>query len=80
MESLGLAVYAACVDFLLRVAGWLQITYRDANAALFFLLWPAVTGLLLVLVCGQGLWLARRERAQAKSRVGAQQKTPPAPV
>jgi hypothetical protein len=80
MASLGLAVYAACVDFLLRVAGWLQITYRDANAALFFLLWPAVTGILLVLVCGQGLWLARRERAQAKSRVGAQQKTPATPV
>lgn len=64
MEAFGLAIYAACVDFLLRSAAWLGITYRDANAAMFFLLWPAVTCLLLLLVIGQGclLWWRGRRR------------------
>ncbi len=64
MEAFGLAIYAACVDFLLRSAAWLGITYRDANAAMFFLLWPVVTCLLLLLVMGQGclLWWRGRRR------------------
>lgn len=77
MESLGLAVYAACVDFLLRVSDWLHITYRDANAGLFFLLWPIVTAILLFVVAGQGLQLAWRER-QAARRAATSPPTPPA--
>ena len=80
MEALGLAVYAACVDFLLRVSGWLHITYRDANAAMFFLLWPLVTGILVLLIAGQGLWLWRRKRALARiGGVSPQKAATPSP-
>ena len=51
MFRLGFAVYAACVDFMLHAASLFGMTYRDANALLFFVVWPAVTlGLLLVVV------------------------------
>lgn len=60
MMKVGIAVYAACVDFLLKVSAGLGITYRDANAALFFLIWPVVTGLLVLLVLGQAWALRRR--------------------
>ena len=46
-------LYAACVDFLLIVAHFLGITYRDANALLFFVLWPSVTILLATIVIKQ---------------------------
>jgi hypothetical protein len=68
MERIGLAIYAACVDFLLRAAELLHITYRDANAAMFFLLWPAVTVLLLGLVLGQHLLLRRARRQETSAR------------
>ena len=55
MARLGAAIYMACVDFMLRVAHLTGSTYRDANAAMFFLLWPAVTVVLVV--------IARRQRA-----------------
>lgn len=58
----GIAIYAACVDFLLKVAASLGITYRDANAALFFLIWPVVTALLVLIVLGQAWMLHRRRR------------------
>jgi len=67
IEAVGLAIYAACVDFLLRAAQYLGITYRDANAAMFFLLWPAVTVLLLLVVLGQAL--ALRGSAEQKGRL-----------
>lgn len=63
MERIGFALYAACVDFLLRSAESLHITYRDANAAMFFLLWPAVTLILGGIVVWQRVAL-RRARAQ----------------
>jgi hypothetical protein len=56
MYQIGIALYAACVDFLLQAAQLLGITYRDANAALFFVVWPALTVLLLCVV----LWQAWR--------------------
>ena len=65
MERLGFGLYAACVDFLLRVAFALGITYRDANAALFFVLWPAVTCVLLAVVINQRRTLARLRRERA---------------
>ena len=58
----GIAIYAACVDVLLKVAASLGITYRDANAALFFLIWPVVTALLVLIVLGQAWMLHRRRR------------------
>jgi hypothetical protein len=66
MTRLGTALYAACVDFLLRVAGLLGVTYRDANALLFFVLWPAVTAALLAGVLWQRGEL-RRRRAQRRA-------------
>jgi hypothetical protein len=59
MERVGFVLYAACVDFLLRVAAVFGITYRDANAALFFVLWPLVTVLLLGVVLRQRAALGR---------------------
>lgn len=59
IEAIGFAIYAACVDFLLRAALYLGITYRDANAAMFFLLWPVVTALLLLIVLWQSISLRR---------------------
>lgn len=62
MERVGFALYAACVDFLLRVAAALGLTYRDANAALFFVLWPLVTAVLLGVVLRQRAALRRLRR------------------
>jgi hypothetical protein len=56
----GFAVYAACVDFMLRAAELLGVTYRDANALMFFVLWPAVTAALAAVVVRQRLALRRR--------------------
>ena len=61
IEQLCTMVYAACVDFLLVAAHLLGITYRDANAALFFILWPLVTLVLIGVVLGQA-WRLRRLR------------------
>ncbi|MEZ4393740.1 MAG: hypothetical protein R3A48_21935 [Polyangiales bacterium] len=61
-ERLGIAAYAACVDFMLRVANLFEVTYRDVNAGMFFLLWPAVTLALLLAVLVQAVMLVRRRR------------------
>jgi hypothetical protein len=37
-----------------HLADLLDLTYRDANALLFFVLWPAVTVILLGWVCCNG--------------------------
>lgn len=58
------AVYAACVDFMLQAARLLGVTYRDANALTFFVLWPAVTVGLALLVLRQRAEL-RRLRGRA---------------
>jgi len=55
-------VYAACVDFLLHAARLLHITYADANALLFFVVWPLVTIALVVLVVVQALRARLRAR------------------
>ncbi len=59
---IGIALYAACVDFMLRAADLLGVTYRDTNAAMFFLLWPAVTLALAGVVAWQRVELTRRRR------------------
>ncbi len=59
MTAVGTALYAACVDFLLQAALLLGITYRDANALLFFVVWPVVTVVLLAVVLWQA-WLLFR--------------------
>lgn len=62
MLSLGFAIYAACVDFMLHLAALFGMTYRDANALLFFLVWPGVTLALLGVVVGQHVTLRRLRR------------------
>jgi hypothetical protein len=62
MASLGFAIYAACVDFLLQASALLHISYRDANSILFFLIWPAFTiGMALIIIL-QGIALWRSDR------------------
>ena len=40
-------LYDACVTFMIHSANALDLTYRDANAGLFFVVWPLTTlGLL----------------------------------
>lgn len=56
MIAVGVGVYAACVDFMLKLAAILDVTYRDANALLLFVVWPAVTLGLLV------FWIVSRIR------------------
>ena len=53
IARLGFALYAACVDFMLQSARLLGVTYRDANAGMFFVLWPALTAGLVVVVLWQ---------------------------
>ncbi|MDI3283831.1 hypothetical protein [Polyangium sp. 15x6] len=62
MTEIGFAIYAACVDFMIRAAALAGATYRDANAFMFFVLWPAVTVVLLVVVAWQAVVLRRLER------------------
>ncbi len=65
--ALGARVYCACVDFELRLAKLLSISYRDVNAGLFFVLWPLVTVGLVALVIHQRRVLRRLERVQVSS-------------
>lgn len=62
MMALALAAYCACVDFMLHVARLFGFTYRDANALLFFVVWPAVTIALVAVVLWQRGALRKLER------------------
>ncbi len=62
----GFAIYAACVDFMLHAASLFGMTYRDANALLFFVLWPAVTLGLVAVVAWQHATLRRLLRAMPR--------------
>ena len=56
------AIYCACTDFMLQASMLFGISYRDANAFLFFVLWPVVTLVLVGIVAGQALQLRSRRR------------------
>ena len=64
MMALALAAYCACVDFMLHAARLFGFTYRDANALLFFVVWPAVTVALVALVLWQRATLKKLGRAR----------------
>lgn len=64
MTALALAAYCACVDFMLHAARLFGFTYRDANALLFFVVWPAATIALLAVV----LWQRRTLRILTSTR------------
>ena len=68
MTALAFAVYAACVDFMLQAARLGGVTYRDANAFMFFVLWPGVTVALVLVVLAQGARLRRLQRAPGPGR------------
>jgi hypothetical protein len=69
IDQLGLALYAACVDFMIRLANACSMTYRDANALLFFVLWPLVTVSLLIVRVRQEVELRALRRAlEGRSR------------
>ena len=59
MTGVAFAVYAACVDFMLQAARLFGVTYRDANAFMFFVLWPLVTLALILIVVVQAARLRR---------------------
>jgi hypothetical protein len=61
IDAIGVGLYAVCVDFMIRFANALHMTYRDANASLFFLVWPAVTVTLAVVRARQRRTLATLE-------------------
>lgn len=60
-----MSVYCACTDFLLVCARLLGLSYRDVNALLFFVVWPALTTVLVVVVTVQGVQLQRRRALRA---------------
>ena len=68
MTAFAQALYGACVDFMLQAAALLGVTYRDANALMFFVLWPVVTVVLLGVVIWQGVLLRRARRRPGHSR------------
>lgn len=64
--TVGYWLYEQCVFFVIHLADLLGVTYRDSNALLFFVVWPAVTALLYGWVVWNGfvLWRLRRRRAR----------------
>ena len=68
IAAFGLAAYTLCVDFELALGKLLGVGYRDVNAGLFFVLWPAVTVGLVLTVWAQGRTLRRLERARKASK------------
>lgn len=63
IDAIGLCLYAACVDFMIRFANAFHMTYRDANAFLFFVLWPIVTVALALARWRQAREIERLEQA-----------------
>lgn len=64
MTGPAVALYVACTDFLLACSHLAGMSYRDANALLFFIIWPALTLALLTIVVLQGCTLRRARRCR----------------
>ena len=63
----GVWLYEQCVTFVIHLGDLLDVTYRDSNSLLFFVIWPAITLVLF----GWVVWNAfvlRRETSKASSR------------
>lgn len=73
LESLAVGLYWACVDFMIHSANLLGLTYRDTNAVMFFILWPAVTIVLLLVILRQSKTL-RRLRGKLDLRTSQSEK------
>jgi hypothetical protein len=50
LSTLGFALYAQCVDFMLNLARFLGVTYRDTNALVLLVGMPLTT-LALLCIC-----------------------------
>lgn len=61
VASLGIALYALCVDFMLVTARALSLTYRDTNVLGLLVLMPLSTAAL-------GLWVLALRRRRAHLR------------
>ena len=62
-------LYYQCAWFMVNAAALTGATYRDANAALLFIIWPAATVGLLLWV-GHNTRTLRRLRRRAVRRPG----------
>lgn len=55
----GTWLYWHCVDFMVNAANLLDVTYRDTNSLMFFVIWPGVTVLLTITVVWQRIQIWR---------------------
>lgn len=67
VRTSGVLVYAACVDFMLRLAALLGLTYRDANALVLLVGMPLTTAVLVVVCVWQRVVLRARRRGLVTS-------------
>ncbi len=68
LGTLGFAVYAACVDFMLVLARILGVTYRDSNAIILLVGFPLTTVSLGVIALLQRLAIARAKASPGGPR------------
>jgi hypothetical protein len=59
LEHFATWLYWYCVDFMVNAANLLELTYRDTNSLMFFVIWPAVTVMLLATVVFQRIRIWR---------------------
>lgn len=71
LEDAAVGLYWACTDFVINVASLTGLTYRDVNALLFFVLWPAVTLGLLATALWQAVALRRLAPRRGRPASGA---------
>jgi hypothetical protein len=64
MRELSVAIYAACVDFMLNLAALLGVTYRDSNALVLLVAFPLITFTLAAWCTYQRIALRRLPRAR----------------
>ena len=60
-------LYYQCAFFMVNVAGLLGVTYRDSNAALFFILWPLLTLNLIGWVLWNQWQIFRLKRTESEA-------------
>ena len=72
-----IGLYYQCAFFMVNVAGLLGVTYRDANAGLFFVLWPGVTMALGLWVVWNQWVLWRLPRGKAPTNAGREERLHP---
>ncbi len=70
LRELGLAIYAACVDFMLNLAALTGVTYRDSNALVLLVAFPLTTFALLTVCLWQRFALCRM-RGSRNQIIGA---------